>query len=318
MSAGSPRDEEASVRQEDLHFYSDGLRLSARIYLPEGCGPQQRRPAVVCVHGNSGRRDVYMPAFAQRLAEHGLVSLIFYHRGFGDSEGVRTRNVPLEQVRDITSAVTFLQQRPEVDATRIGLLGLSVGGATVTYAAAVDERVACVVEVAGYANGERWTRSKRPTWEMLDLMDALQADRIERVLTGQSRRLPYEVVYPQGPGIRKRQAEAYSSAQRYEGQYPEGYPLENIDEAMRFAPEEVVHRISPRALLVIHTERDTMVPVEEGKALYRKAGEPKKLFLIPGADHKEVYAEINAQIFGTVMRETLDWFDRYLGRGADA
>jgi fermentation-respiration switch protein FrsA (DUF1100 family) len=77
-----------------------------------------------------------------------------------------------------------------------------------------------------------------------------------------------------------------------------------------------VHRISPRALLIIHTERDTMVPVEEAHALYARAGEPKRLFLIPGADHKEVYEEINAQTFGIVMRETAAWFETYLGRHA--
>jgi fermentation-respiration switch protein FrsA (DUF1100 family) len=56
--------------------------------------------------------------------------------------------------------------------------------------------------------------------------------------------------------------------------------------------------------------------VEEAHALYARAGEPKRLFLIPGADHKEVYEEINAQTFGIVMRETAAWFETYLGRHA--
>ena len=298
--------------QEDLYFYSDCLKISGRMYLPDDYEAGQKRPAVICVHGNSGRRDVYMPAFAKYFARHGYVSFIFYHRGFGDSEGVRTRNVPLEQVRDIVHATTFMQQRPEVDPARIGLFGVSFGGATVTYAGAVDERVRCVVGVGGFGNGERWTRSKRPTWEMLKLMDELREDRIQRVLTGQSRRLPYEALFPQGPAIQQRQAAAYAPAQRYEGQYPEGYPMESVDEAMSFAPESVVHRISPRAILFIHAERDTMVPVEEARILHDKAGAPKKLFIIPGADHKEVYEEINAEVFATVMRETLAWCNAHL------
>lgn len=302
--------------EQDIQFYSDGLKISARLYLPAEAAEGQRRPAVVCVHGNSGRRDVYMPSFARYLAAQGYVALIFYHRGFGDSEGIRTRNVPMEQVRDIIHATTYLQTREEVDPEHVGLFGVSFGGATVTYAAAIDPRVKAVVEVAGFASGERWTRSKRPTWEMLKLMDDIREDRIRRVLTGQSSRFRYEELFPQGPGIRQRQADAYGHGQRYEGQYPEGYPLESVDEAMQFSPEDVVHRISPRALLIIHTERDTMVPVEEAHALYARAGEPKRLFLIPGADHKEVYEEINAQTFGIVMRETAAWFETYLGRHA--
>ena len=70
--------------------------------------------------------------------------------------------------------------------------------------------------------------------------------------------------------------------------------LESVEEAMKFAAETVVHQIAPRAILFIHTERDTMVPVEESKIMHERAGAPKKLFLIPGADHKEVYEEINA------------------------
>jgi len=298
--------------QEDLFFYSDCLKISARLYVPNDLAPGERRSAVICVHGNSGRRDVYMPAFAKYFAAHRHVALIFYHRGFGDSEGVRTRNIPMEQVRDIRDAITFMQQRPEVDAARIGLFGVSFGGATVTYAAAIDDRVRCVVEVAGPANGERWTRSKRPTWDMLKLMDELKEDRVRRVMTGQSKRLPYQVLFPQGPGIQQRQADVYSEGQRYEGQYPEGYPLESVDAAMSFRPEEVVNQISPRAALFIHTERDTMVPVEEARTLYAKAGEPKKLVIIPGMDHKEVYQEINAEVFEVVMKETVAWFGRYL------
>ena len=298
--------------EQDLFFYSDCLKISARLYVPEDYVGGEKRPAVICVHGNSGRRDVYMPAFAKYLARHGYVSLIFYHRGFGDSEGVRTRNVPMEQVRDILNAVTFLELRPEVDPARIGLFGVSFGGATVTYAAAVDTRVKCVVDVAGPGNGERWTRSKRPTWEMFKLMDELKEDRIQRVLTGQSKRLPYQVLFPQGPGIQQRQADAYAPAQRYEGQYPEGYPMESVEEAMKFAAETVVHLIAPRAILFIHTERDTMVPVEESKIMHERAGAPKKLFLIPGADHKEVYEEINAQVFALVMQETLAWCNEHL------
>ena len=44
----------------------------------------------------------------------------------------------------------------------------------------------------------------------------------------------------------------------------------------------------------------------------RKAGEPKKLFIIPGMDHKEVYQEINAEVFEVVMKETVDWYRQYL------
>lgn len=41
-------------------------------------------------------------------------------------------------------------------------------------------------------------------------------------------------------------------------------------------------------LLVIHGDVDTLIPVEEGKALYAAANEPKELYIVRGADHNDV------------------------------
>jgi uncharacterized protein len=301
--------------EEAAYYYSDGLRISAKIYVPDDYKAGEKRPAVVCIHGYSGRRDVYMPPFAKYLNRHGYVAMTFYHRGFGDSEGIRTLNVPMEQVRDIMNAVTFIQQRPEVDPEKIGLFGTSFGGATATYAAAIDQRVKSVVEVAGTGNGERSSRSKRTTWDWFKLLDELKEDRIRRVLKNEGKRVPYQTLNPMSNAIQERQTAKYTPEQRYEGQYPEGYPLQSVEEQLTFKPESVVHLISPRAILFIHTERDTMVPVEEAQIMYAKAGEPKKIFIIPKMDHKEVYEEINPEVFGMVMKETVQWYDEYLKKG---
>jgi len=298
--------------EENVFYYSDCLKISSKLYLPDDYKKGEKRPAIVCIHGYSGRRDVYMPPFAKYLNRHGYIAMTFYHRGFGDSEGIRTLNIPMEQVRDIMNAITFIQQRTEVDPERVGLFGTSFGGATATYAAAIDQRVKCVVEVAGTGNGQRSTRSKVSTWQWWKLKDDLKEDRIRRVLTGEVKRVPYQSLVPQSPAIQERQAEKYTPEQRYEGQYPEGYALQSIEEALAFKPESVVHLITPRAILFIHTERDTMVPVEEAQIMYDKAEEPKKIFIIPNLDHKEVYEEINPDVFGIVMKETVQWYDEHL------
>lgn len=52
---------------------------------------------------------------------------------------------------------------------------------------------------------------------------------------------------------------------------------------------DVFHRaslIAPSPLLVIHGNDDQVVPVENARAIYRAAGEPKKLHLVPDADHQ--------------------------------
>ena len=294
--------------QEQVYFYSDGLKLSGTLNIPDDYRKGEKRPTIVCVHGYGGRPDVYLVPFAREFMANGYVALFFYHRGFGDSEGVRTRNIPMEQVRDIRHAITYVEQRPEVDPDKIGLFGVSFGGATVLYAAAIDPRARCVVEVGGLGDGERWAKSKRTHWQWMQFMDEMKEDRIRRVLTGQSKRMPYLELNPTGPGMTK----ILNANIKLGEKYPEGYPMENVDEALSFRVEPIVHLISPRATLFVHSERDEMVPVDEARILYAKAGEHKRLVIIPGVNHAEVYEPVNPEIFKIPRRESLEWFGTYL------
>ena len=88
-----------------------------------------------------------------------------------------------------------------------------------------------------------------------------------------------------------------------------GTPLEYIDDTLSFNPEWVVDRIAPRPVLFITTDNDRLVPPAESEHLYARAGEPKKLVILQGYGHYEVYAE---PALSEVMRETLAWLQEYL------
>src|SRR5262249_4350603 len=66
-------------------------------------------------------------------------------------------------------------------------------------------------------------------------------------------------------------------------------PLEFIDDTLGFNPEWVVERIAPRPILFITTDDDRLVPPQESEAMYARAGEPKKLVVLKGFGHYEVY-----------------------------
>ena len=57
-----------------------------------------------------------------------------------------------------------------------------------------------------------------------------------------------------------------------------------------FDPDEVLSELPPAPLLVIHGERDHIVPVELGERLYERASEPKALWKIPEARHMSPWA----------------------------
>ncbi|PYM08698.1 MAG: hypothetical protein DMD82_01775 [Candidatus Rokuibacteriota bacterium] len=86
-------------------------------------------------------------------------------------------------------------------------------------------------------------------------------------------------------------------------------PLEFIDDTLGFHPEWVVDKIAPRPILFITTDDDRLVPPDESAQLYARAGEPKKLVILKGAGHYEVYIDPG---FSEVMRATVAWYKEYL------
>ena len=119
---------------EDVSFEtSDGLRLQGW-YIPSRNGA-----AVIAFPGRSGPQK-----HARMLAAHGYGVLLFDRRGEGESDG-DSNLFGWGGARDIDAAVEFLQRRPDVEAGRIGGIGLSVGGELMLEAAAGNPALAAVV-----------------------------------------------------------------------------------------------------------------------------------------------------------------------------
>ena len=77
--------------ERPVSYYSEGARLGAVLYVPDGAGPANRRPGIVLCHGFTGIKELILPDYAQRFAAAGYVALAFDYRGFGESEGERGR-----------------------------------------------------------------------------------------------------------------------------------------------------------------------------------------------------------------------------------
>lgn len=71
-----------------------------------------------------------------------------------------------------------------------------------------------------------------------------------------------------------------------------------------WSPVAVVDRISPIPLLLIHGERDAVVPPHHSDALYRRAGEPKMLWRIPGGRHIDAMRrdDVRARLLDVLAR----------------
>lgn len=298
--------------EQKANFYSDGLKLSAVLFEPDAPAPG-KCPGVVLCQGMSGLKEYYrFPEIARCFAALGCVALIFDHRGFGESEGERGRLFPLEQVEDIRNALTFLESHPRVDGQRLALYGMSMGGGNVPYVAAVDERVCCAISVVGFGDGERWMRSLRRHWEWLEFRERIARDRQSRVSTGKSELVPgHEILIPDPTTVQARERIRRSIPHMADYQLSR-FSLASAEKILEFKPVEVVDRIAPRAILFITAEKDAITPADGVHEMYRRAGEPKRLWCIPGIGHFGVYEE---PYFGQVVGMASDWLREHLHLG---
>lgn len=290
--------------EQPISFYSEGTRLAGALHLPGAGAPGERRPGIVLCHGFNAVQRVGLPEIAAHLAGAGYAVLRFDYRGVGESDGPRGRIFPQEHVKDVRAAMTCLQAQPGVDPDRIGLYGTSFGGSHAVSAAAVDQRAKVVVSSVSVGNGRRWLRGLRRYWEWAAFLRRLEEDRVRRVLTGESLSIsPYEIM------VRDPATEEAHAERARRGIVAADVVLESAEAIIEYAPEEVVGRIAPRPVLFIHCADDVLVPPEESIAMYERAGEPKRLVLLPGRSHYDVYSGAG---FAEVMAEATAWFSQYL------
>jgi pimeloyl-ACP methyl ester carboxylesterase len=136
---------------EDVSFPAeDGVLLSGW-YLPSTSGA-----AVVLLHGAGSNRAAVLE-HAAVLAHHGYGVLLFDARGHGRSEG-HAMDFGWDGDLDIGGAMSYLATRPDVEPTRLGAVGLSLGGEMAIGAAARDPRIRAVVaEGATYRVAGDWS-----------------------------------------------------------------------------------------------------------------------------------------------------------------
>jgi cephalosporin-C deacetylase-like acetyl esterase len=293
----------ANMKENKVQFFSRGQKLAGILFLPDG--KRKRTAGIVLCQGYTGTKELFLPLLAQAFCRAGYGCLVFDYRGWGESKGQRGRLFPSEQVEDIRNAMTFLGTHEIVDSERLGLYGTSFGGANAIAVAAVDERVRCIVACLPIGSGKRWLRSLRRLWEWREFLRLIAEDRRNRVLNGKSRKMKAFDVAPLDPTIKQ----AMDAAVK-EGLMPEDeITLESAEAIMGFSPQDLVAHISPRPILLIHAGNDNLVSLEESEVLYKRAGEPKKLVVIPGVTHVDFYL---GDAFGQVTDISLEWYRRYL------
>lgn len=284
--------------EERVTFVSDGLKLAGLLHVPDGGDVRERRPGFLVLHGFGSNKDSGgTVAVARLFAGLGYVTLHFDMRGCGESEGPRGRVICLEQVEDTKSALTLLATRPEVDPARIGVVGQSFGAAVAVYAAGVDARFAACISAGGWGDGARKFRKQHASPEAWKkFTDMMERGRRERERTGKSIVVSRYDIVPIPPGLRGNLAP---------GSIME-FPFEVVESMYAFTANDVVARIAPRPLLLMHSSNDSVTPTEQSLELFTRAGQPTDLHLIADVDHF-MFAEGNTLVIGLLR----NWLEKH-------
>ena len=291
------------MTEQAVTYFSEGTRLSATLYTPDGAAAGQRLPGVVLCHGFTGIKELILPDYARRFAAAGYAALAFDYRGFGASEGERGRLIWRDQVQDVRNSITYMQTLDGVDPARIALWGTSYGAANVIYTGGIDDRAKCVVAQVGFGDGGRRIK-ERPAAETAPIRQVIAGERRKRVLTGEPTMVdPFTILAdPESKAFFENAAKTLPALKTQ-------VTLETLESLLEYEPESVAPRIAPRALLLISGELDTLTPPDEFRSVFARAGEPKKLVIIDGIRHYEIYA---GEPLERSSREAIDWFEAHL------
>ena len=272
-----------------------GIELTGDLYLPKDRKTGQL-PAIAVSGPFGAVKEQASGLYAQTMAERGFAALAFDPSFTGESGG-EPRNVasPDINTEDFSAAVYFLSVQPEIDADKIGIIGICGFGGFALNAAANDPRIKATVTSTMYdmsrvnANGYFDAMGEKERYE---LRQKLNEQRTEDFKNG---------TFAKAPGLpEKLTGEEPQFVQDYYGYYktPRGFHKRSINSNGNWNMTSVLSFMNMPILAYSGEIRSAVLMLHGEKAhsryfsedAYKKLkGDNKELMIIPGANHVDLY-----------------------------
>jgi fermentation-respiration switch protein FrsA (DUF1100 family) len=284
-----------------------GLTLAADLYMPKDT---KGKLAAIAVSGPFGAvKEQCSGLYAMKMAERGFVALAFDPSYTGESSGEPRRTAsPDINTEDFMSAVDFLAKQENVDAERIGIIGICGWGGIALNAAAADTRIKATVASTMY---DMTRVSGNDYNDAFDIEEARHKNR--DILAKQRLTDPMamaggvlDTVPPQAPQFVHDYYDYYKTPRGYHARSGNSNDGWRIIGTQAYANSRFLYYINEirSAVLVMHGAEahsryfgeDAYHYMVEGKAEgYKFVGEPnpnpenKELLIISGASHCDLY-----------------------------
>lgn len=289
-----------AVNVEKVSFLNQyKMRVGGNLFLPKDMKAGEKYPAIIVGHPMGAVKEQSANLYATKLAERGFVTLSLDLSFWGESEG-EPRNAVLPDVysEDFSAAMDFLGTRPFINRERIGVIGICGSGSFAISAAKIDPRLKAVATISMYDMGVANRNG---------LKNALTLEQRKQIIAEAAEQryvefLDGEVKYTSGTVHELTENSSPIEREFYEyyrtprGEVtPEGatpltttHPtLTSNVKFMNFYPFNDMESISPRPMLFVAGENAHSREFSEDA--YKRAAEPKELYIVPGAGHVDLY-----------------------------
>lgn len=282
-----------------------GITLAADMYVPKEV--EGKLPAIAVSGPFGAVKEQSSGLYAMTLAERGFLTIAFDPSYTGESGGEpRYVASPDINTEDFCAAVDFLSTCDQVDAGRIGILGICGWGGMALNAAAIDTRIKATVTSTMY------DMSRVTANGYFDAMDADARYELRKQLNAQRTEDYRNGTYAKAGGVvDPLPADAPQFVKDYHAYYktPRGYHKRSLNSnngwnktsALSFMNMPLLSYSSEirSAVLMIHGEKAHSRYFSED-AFKKLKGDNKELLIIPGASHVDLYDRMDVIPFDKI------------------
>lgn len=249
----------------------NGLKLASILFTPRDFDATKQYPAAIVAGPMYSTKELPQSIYAEMLATHGYVTLVYDNSTIGSSEGhPRAFEDPALKGSDARSAVKYLMGLPYVNKAEIGAVGICGSGSYLPAGLINDNNVRAIVSIVPFT-----------------IMDQIHTETDEQLLKdkavyeagGEAKRL--NLIEPGSEG-----AAYYLNPER--GAAPNYVPCVTWSqlEWHKFHPTEIVKNLHKPYLVITAENAFTRPGAEE---MYANAPGPKEFHMVKGASHFEMY-----------------------------
>jgi fermentation-respiration switch protein FrsA (DUF1100 family) len=273
-----------------------GIKLVGDLYTPKTMKKDEKLPAITISGPFGAVKEQSSGLYAQTLAERGFITLAFDPSYTGESSGT-PRNVasPDINTEDFSAAVDFLSNNKNVDADKIGILGICGFGGFAINAAAMDTRIKATTAITMYdmtrvsAKGYNDSVDENARYEMKQNLNKQRTEDYKKGTYAKADGLP-EKLTGNEPQFVKDYWDYYKTKRGFHKRSINSNGNWNTTSSLSLINQPILQYSSEirTPVLVVHGENAHSRYFGED-AFKKLKGDNKELLIVKGANHVDLY-----------------------------